>query len=380
MLNLTSARLQRFAVAAAFLTSACSGGAGMQSASPGLPTDVMPPTEGPTPSGAMSPNSTTSGGFTLKDLGAVAGDINSRAFGIGPNGQAAGESDGGTTAAEATLFANGAASNINTLGASVSQGQGVNTSDQVTGFADVSAGRHAFLFGNGVMTDINNSTIFPGGSIGYGINRSGQVVGQGFTDRTLNSFHAFLYSNGQMTDIGTLGGIQATALAINDAGQIVGRSLNSQEVQHAFLFQNGKMTDLGVPAGATASSASAINSTGQIAGALNTSSAEDAAFFNGTWKNLGNFAGAEGSAATGINTAGTIVGTAFFPNQVKPFRPGKHVAFIVHDGSLMDLNKMLAGNAGYTMTDANGINDLGQIAGIATNGSGQPRAVLLTPK
>ena len=66
-----------------------------------------------------------------------------------------------------------------------------------------------------------------------------------------------------MADLG--GGFQASASAINDAGQIVG---NGTTVG-AFLYSNGKMVSLGVPSGATSSWANAINSAGKmIAGNL----------------------------------------------------------------------------------------------------------------
>jgi probable HAF family extracellular repeat protein len=49
-----------------------------------------------------------------------------------------------------------------------------------------------------------------------------------------------------MTDIGTLGGPQASATAINNAGQVVGSAQTSPDASHGFIYQNGKMTDLGL--------------------------------------------------------------------------------------------------------------------------------------
>jgi hypothetical protein len=63
-----------------------------------------------------------------------------------------------------------------------------------------------------------------------------------------------------------------------------------------------------------------------------------------------------------------------------PFRPGKHVGFIVSNGSLVDLNTLIPSNSGFTITDAVGINDSGQILCDATNASGYEHAILLTPK
>jgi len=72
-----------------------------------------------------------------------------------------------------------------------------------------------------------------------------------------------------MTDLGTLGGLTAVGLDINEKGQIVGTSDNGADDQwsHAFLWQSGTgMTDLGMLGGGLASLPRAINDQGQIAG------------------------------------------------------------------------------------------------------------------
>src|SRR5437588_681599 len=68
------------------------------------------------------------------------------------------------------------------------------------------------------------------------------------------------------TDVGSLGGGEAFANDVNEAGQIVGASLDASGYQRAFLWENGVMTDIGVPPGA---SAGAINDKGQIVGTMN---------------------------------------------------------------------------------------------------------------
>jgi hypothetical protein len=85
--------------------------------------------------------------------------------------------------------------------------------------------------------------------------------------------------------------------------------------------------------------------------------------------------------ATGVNRTAQVVGNAFFPvKSYHPFRPGKHVPFIYHNGALVDLNTLGSSNPGFTITDTIGINDSGQILCNATNSSGVQRAVMLNPK
>ena len=51
---------------------------------------------------------------------------------------------------------------------------------------------------------VDLGTLGGAGSIAFGINKNGQIVGQSLTAQTQN--HAFLWSAGVMTDLGTLGG------------------------------------------------------------------------------------------------------------------------------------------------------------------------------
>jgi probable HAF family extracellular repeat protein len=329
--------------------------------------------------------------YGITDLGALPGNSTSKAYGLNNLGQAVGVSDSG--AAIATLFRNGTATNMNTLSADVSVATCISGSSQAAGYnifySNPNPTFRAFLYGNGGMTDIQSDSLFPFGTLAYGINSSGMVVGEGWVNNY--SFHVFLYANGRMVDLGTFpGGIQAVASAINDVGQVVGVSdgaiavskKTTQHFSHAFLYANGKMVDLGVPSGATYSQATAINRNGQIVGVAGFADGSHTVLYsNGVWTDLGKFPGSSTTEATGINLSGQIVGTALFPQQsYHPPIPGKHVPLIVRNGALVDLNTLIASNSGFTITDAIGINDSGQILCNAKNSSNVTRAVLLSPK
>ena len=74
-----------------------------------------------------------------------------------------------------------------------------------------------------------------------------------------------------MRDLGTLGGEWSMAFAVNDRGQVVGKSMTKSGDIHAFLWQSGKMTDLGT-LGGEESEAVAVNDRGQIVGSADTKS------------------------------------------------------------------------------------------------------------
>jgi probable HAF family extracellular repeat protein len=145
----------------------------------------------------------------------------------------------------------------------------INNSGQLTGTALAPSGRlEAFI-------RYGDSTIFlgglrPGGSVGsYGlaINERGQVVGYA---NTSTAWRAFLYSDGVMTDLGTLSNrTDSFALDINGAGTVVGYASTNYERSLAVVYQDGVMHDLNNLTrgrfGHTLETANAIDEAGQIA-------------------------------------------------------------------------------------------------------------------
>jgi probable HAF family extracellular repeat protein len=94
-------------------------------------------------------------------------------------------------------------------------------------------------------------------SLANGINAAGDVVGRaapaGADD--YSGHHAFLYRDGVMSDLGVPFGESSEARAINSSGQIIVNSRSSTG-QRAFLRTNGVYADLGSLGGPTISAKS----------------------------------------------------------------------------------------------------------------------------
>ncbi len=68
----------------------------------------------------------------------------------------------------------------------------------------------------------------------------------------------------EVIDLGKPSGMMGQAVALNDRGQIVGRTWNQQGVNYAFIWQDGVMRDLGTLGGMTFPTD--INERGQVVG------------------------------------------------------------------------------------------------------------------
>lgn len=201
-------------------------------------------------------------------------------------------------------------------------------------------------------------------SIAIAINNSGQIVGRsdiddgyiGLDGNYRHYHHAYLYYNGQMTDIGALAGKSSIANNINDLGHIVGVSSNS--VPYAMLWRDGAAIDLGSIDDLNSwSHAYDINNNDQIVGVSSYSDGGggDHAFLwqNGTMIDLGVLEPGSGySGATAINDIGQIVGwSGNIYNE-----SGR--AFIWQNGVMTQLRNLNENSLAYD------INNLGQVVGI----------------
>src|ERR1044071_6053757 len=70
----------------------------------------------------------------------------------------------------------------------------------------------------------------------------------------------------KVTDLGTLGGVEANALDINNRGVIVGYSKDTTMTRRAFRWSGGVMTDLGTPTSSARAIAQGINDRDEIVG------------------------------------------------------------------------------------------------------------------
>ena len=141
---------------------------------------------------------------------------------------------------------------------------------------------HALLWEKGKATDLGNlggTTGQAGGNIALDINNQGQVVGNSDLPGD-TTFHAFLWTRRTgMQDLGTLSGdVASLSISINDAGSVVGASLDANFNLRAFLWEKSVMTDLNTLIVGNSPlyllSGCSINSRGEITGLGLTSTGE----------------------------------------------------------------------------------------------------------
>lgn len=141
---------------------------------------------------------------------------------------------------------------------------------------------HALLWEKGKAIDLGNlggQTGQAGGNIAYDVNSQDQVVGNSDLPGD-TTFHAFLWTKSTgMQDLGTLSGdVASVSISINDAGTVVGASLDANFNPRAFLWEEGVMTDLNTLIAGDSPlyllTGCSINSRGEITGLGMTSTGE----------------------------------------------------------------------------------------------------------
>lgn len=177
--------------------------------------------------------------------------------------------------------------------------------------------------------------------------------------------NAKFYDGRQVRDIGTLGGNGTIAFGVNDRGQVVGSSAtNMGNYEHAFLWsQKTGIIDLGaLPPAPGNSVAIDINNQGQVVGSSQVNARNHALLWSRKTGilDLGALPGAVHTFATAINEAGQVTGSS-----------GDQAFLWSRASGMVGLG---AGTAGIF------INAVGQVGGIATNADGLPVSWVWTPK
>jgi len=335
--------------------------------------------------------------YTVAILAGFGGNFDS-ATGLNESGDVAGFSlYPGTGPVHAAQWRNGTITDLGTLGG-ISSGlsfaneeHSINASDVITGSSETatpdpnaenkcgfaSLECRAFLWKHGAMTSL--PTLGGNNAVGAAINNRGQVVGVSETSTLLDcyspiflyDFFGFVWDKGRITELPAESGDQGTlASDINDRGDVVGTSGYCDVAAHSVLRKGGKIIDLGSLGGANGQLPSGINDREEVVGASDLpGDYHHHAFLwrRGHISDLGTLPGDVDSEAQNINNGGQIAGFSFDAY-------GNVRAVLWYGGAIYDLNTLVPPSSGIFLQEALDINARGQIAGfgcIKCDGSDQ---------
>lgn len=362
--------------------------------------------------------------YTVFNLGTALHGTSSAAASINDFGFVSGQAltAGSSTVVHAVLWLYGFPFDLRTLGGT-SSGQafagGLNDRGEVVGisetanpdpnsepwscgafFAQRQLGHSCvgFRWRNGVMTALPTL----GGPNGFaaGVNNLGQVVG--WAENTVHDptcdttvpqvlqFKAVVWEpDGRMEQLpGYRGDPDQAAVAINDKGQVVGVSgicgtaVGALSAKHALLWDHGTVTNLGDLGGVGWNTPDAINGNGEVVGFANTAKDVNTLAFHaflwtssfGRMIDLETLPGDAISEAEGINDQGQIVGISYGAGFSHP-----RAVVVFQDRVMRDLNGLIVDNPGLALTNAAAINDLGWITGTANDPNGNQVSFLAIP-
>ena len=340
---------------------------------------------------ALSPKAR--GGFTVIDLGPLASSQSGGATGINGSGATSGFTVGSSGGYQA-VFSSGTSGfqtvDISRLqGATTSVATGINVTGDVSGtfYNATDQTYHAFKTVSGRAVDLGTlSGVFKGAdTFGAGISGSGEVVG---TARLSGGSQVVFRSTvpGQISTVVLPGNSTVgQASGVNESGMIVGSYLNAQGVSRVFTAVGNQGIEFLAQYPALGfglnTYGTAINNLGSVAGSGDFGG-QSHAFVASTNPitgvklliDIGVTGGYGSSHSFGLNDKNQVVGS--LDNQ----GVGSHAFLWDQSIGLLDLNSLLSPSdqKAWTLTNATGINDSGQIVGQGLL-NGQLHGYLLNP-
>jgi probable HAF family extracellular repeat protein len=219
------------------------------------------------------------------------------------------------------------------------------------------------------------------------MNARRQIAGDSYTNDTPNTTgiggfcppvgtpttDPFLWTDGHMRDLGTLGGTASVTSWLNDSGEVVGQDyLAGNQACRPFLWNGQRLIDLGT-FGGDQGAASYINDAGVVVGwslLPGDSTAHAFEWRNGTMTDLTGSNSPDCTIAERVNNSGVVVGDTCGQAQDD--------ALIWIHGHQYGLNDLVP-QTNVDLTDAQSINDRGQIVAVGQLPNGDQHIFLLTP-
>jgi probable HAF family extracellular repeat protein len=337
--------------------------------------------------------------YTVTDIGKLPGTDLSVANCINDNGDVAGACNSAAINQVAFLWRNGVGSNLGKLpGGTFSYASAINSAGVVVGDGDTGDGRPQ----SWVTTPSGLYNFFPnngGNTHAIAINNAGVICGY-YTKSlsgNVSSWRGAIWAvdpkdptRYRETDLPVIPGnnskyTSAIPFAFNQYGQAAGWAVNDIIGQHASFWYNDakhSIVDLGVFPGDWSSIAWGMNDLGQVVGESHPPGGSRPVLWNNDAAHspfaLPLLAGDNYGVASKINNWGHILGSSAASDALTgTVGPARLV--IWRDGGVFEIQGLLdAALAGWTITAATGINNVGQISGFGTF-NGETHGFILTP-